>query len=50
MCISQPTLGPKGLMPYTDDVGEALSLTEISGDGTIIGLTKSELSLARLES
>jgi len=50
MCVSQPTLGPKGLMPYTDDVGKALSLTETSGDGTIIGLAKLGLSLARLES
>ncbi len=50
MCVSQPTLGPKGLMPYTDDVGEALSLTETSGDGTIIELVKSGLSLTRLES
>ena len=50
MCVSQPTLGPKGLMPYTDDVGEALSLIGTSGNGTIIGLAKSELILTRLES
>ncbi len=50
MCVSQPTLGPKGLMPYTDDVGEALSLIGTSGDGTIIGLAKPGLSLARLGS
>ncbi len=50
MYVSQPTLGPKGLMPYTDDVGEALSLIETSGNGTIIELAKPELSLARLKS
>ncbi len=50
MYVSQPTLGPKGLMPYTDDVGKALSLTGTSGDGTIIGLAKLGLSLARLGS
>ncbi len=50
MCVSQSTLGSKGLMPYTDDVGEALSLTETSGNETIIGLVKLGLSLARLES
>ncbi len=50
MYVSQPTLGSKGLMPYTDDVRKALSLTETSDDGTIIELAKPELSLIRLES
>ncbi len=50
MCVSQPTLGPKGLMSYTDDVEEALSLIKTSDDETIIKLTKLKLSLTRLES